>query len=200
MTTAMPFPFTDMSSHFPACGLFSQAMYPLSFLPLHEFFQHPHILFRQRLFRHLQFLPQLLIFFPQSFRLLLDCRQFMVHRHVQHLTPGVCQARLLFQGTVDLLPHLRVLIKESSGQAGSLHQLLDAYLLPVIHHADDLPSCLFDLCFTGLLIDRQHPVEFVHILPPIRPDIPGSSKTSDALPAASHPPGSGCSFFDNILH
>lgn len=41
MTTAMPFPFTDMSSHFPACGLFSQAIYHLSFLPLHEFFQHP---------------------------------------------------------------------------------------------------------------------------------------------------------------
>ena len=37
--------------------------------------------------------------------------KLMVHCHVQHLTPGVCQARLLFQGTVDFLPHLQVLIK-----------------------------------------------------------------------------------------
>ena len=200
MTTAMPFPFTDMSSHFPACGLFSQAMYHLSFLPLHEFFQHTHILLRQRLFRHLQFLPQLLIFLPQSFRLLLGHRKLMVHRHVQDLTPGVCQACLLFQGTVDFFPHLRVLIKKPPGQACPLHQFLDADLLPVIHHADNLPSGLFDLCFAGLLIDRQHPVVFVHILPPIRPDIPGSSRTSDALPAAFHPQVPGCSFSDNISH
>lgn len=83
------------------------------------------------------------------------------------IIPACC-----FQSTIHFFSDRFILIKESSGQSCPLCQFWDRHFFPFCQHLPDFCHCPVYFFFTGFFIAGYHRIVFVHILPPILPDIP----------------------------